>query len=370
MAHDTNMHTTDRSTQAADPHASANIVPNTARSLVALLQDRGMSAERLCRGLGFTPDDLARQDLMLSHQQTRTMILRAQRLLSDPALGLASGARQSVVSWGLPGLAMLTCETFGEAISYGLQHQGHAGAMLEHRFQVDEREAHLEVAPLLFDVAIEHFLVEESFAGALAVARRLLGPSFRLLRLDLAYTRPKHEEAYRRMFRCPLRFEAASHRLSFESFWLDTRMPGYDRATCGLVREQLNRLLRRPLERHQVVESLTTRLRAEIEQAPSQVLMAREVNVSDRTLRRRLRAHDTSFRSLRDSTRYERARDLLAHTAMTIAEVAETVGYSDARAFRRAFKRWSGQLPAAYRQGIGATSGDGSQLPAPFRPHT
>jgi AraC-like DNA-binding protein len=77
------------------------------------------------------------------------------------------------------------------------------------------------------------------------------------------------------------------------------------------------------------------------------------VNVSERTLRRRLQAQDTRFRALRDSTRDERARDLLAQTSMTVAEVAAAVGYADARAFRRAFKRWTGVLPAAYRQASG-----------------
>lgn len=341
---------------AADAHAVADIVPNTARALVGLLEDRGIVAERMCRGLGFTVDDLTNQALLLSHQQMRTLILRAQRLLDDPAIGLASGARQTAVSWGLPGLAMLTCETFGEAIDYGLTHQIHAGAMLVHVFEADEFEVRIEVRPRLFDTAIEGFLVEETFAGSWAVARSLLGASFRLLRVEFAYARPAHDEACRRLFRCPVHYGAAGHRLSFESRWLAARLPGYDRVTCGLVRQQLNQLLQRPLGRHDVVESLESRLRHGVEQAPLQPELARAVNVSDRTLRRRLQAQDTSFRALRDGTRYERARDLLAHTAMTVAEVAAAVGYSDARAFRRAFKRWSGQLPAAFRT-AGTASG-------------
>ena len=47
--------------------------------------------------------------------------------------------------------------------------------------------------------------------------------------------------------------------------------------------------------------------------------------------------------------RFERARDLLGHSDMTVAQVAELVGYSDARAFRRAFKRWTGVLPHEFR---------------------
>lgn len=344
-------------------HTLANVVPNTARSLLALIEDRGLPAERICRGLGFTPQELAAADMLLSHQQVRTLILRAYREIDDPALGLACGARQSPVSWGLPGLAMLTCETFGEAIEYGLEHQGRAGAMLLHRFDVTASEARMDVSARMFDVLIEPFLVEETFAGALSVARWLAGPSFRLLRVELAYERPDHAAAYSRLFRCPVIFGMKQHRLAFEAHWLQARLSGYDRVTCAIIRRQLNTLLQRPMGNVDVVESLSSRMRLGVENAASQVSLAHEINVSDRTLRRRLSAQDTSFRALRDDTRYQRARDLLANSSLTIAEVAEAVGYSDARAFRRAFKRWSGEQPATFRE-QNKSGRDGKSSPA------
>ncbi len=123
-----------------------------------------------------------------------------------------------------------------------------------------------------------------------------------------------------------------------------------NRITCGLVREQLNTLLQKPIGRNDLVESLANRLRVGVDERMPQRELARMVNVSERTLRRRLGGGSSvSYRSLRDETRFERARDLLARTSMTMAQVADAVGYSDARAFRRAFKRWSGRLPAQYR---------------------
>lgn len=330
----------------------ANIVPNTARALLGLVDERGASPERMCRGLGFSYDDLRNQHLLLSHTQVRELILRCQRALVEPALGLAVGGRQTPVSWGVPGLAMLTCETFGDAMSYGLAHQGEAGAMMDHLIEVHDREIHLEVMPRQFDLQIEAFLVDEALASALSVARHLLGPSFKPLRLDLAQARPERDEPYRRFYRCPVRFDAGCNRLTFESHWLGARMPGYDRITCGLVQAQLNTLLAQPVGRHDLVESVSNRLRFGIESRPSQRDLAGMVNVSDRTLRRRLVEQDTTYRELRDHTRHERARDLLVHSDMTVAQVAALVGYSDARAFRRAFKRWTGVLPAQYRDGL------------------
>lgn len=338
-----------RSIDPPESHLIADIVPFVARSLLALAEDRGASPERLCRGLGFTYQDLMDRELLLSHQQVRELILRAQQQLRDPALALASGARQTPVSWGLPGLAMLTCETFGEAIEYGMAHQGQAGAMLQNKLELRGREAHVELASRLFDLEIEPFLIEESFAGSLAVARCLVGPEFAPLRVDFAFARPAHHEAHRRFFTCPVRYDAGRNRLTFESHWLGARLPGFDRISCRLVRNQLHVLMQPPAGRNDLVESLANRLRGGIDERSRQTELAQMVNLSDRTLRRRLEAQATSFRALRDDTRYERARDLLVNSTLTMAQIAESVGYSDARAFRRAFKRWSGQLPADYR---------------------
>ncbi|MFT7772159.1 AraC family transcriptional regulator [Roseateles sp.] len=332
-----------------DTRHLANLVPGVARMLLGLAEDRGLSTERLCRGLGLSPQDLAMPDVLVSHQQTRALILRAQRMLDEPALGLAVGARERPVSWGLAGLAMLTCETLGEAVHYGLERQTQSGSLLEHHLIADGARMHLTATPRVFDLEIEAFLVEEAFAGSVAVVRAMVGPSFRPAQVDLAYPNEGHHRLYERFFRCPVRFQADEHRLTIESKWLHVRLPGHDRITSDLVRQQLNRLLHVPIGQDDLIESVANRLRYGLHEPPSQQQMASQVNVSERTLRRRLAERETSFRALRDDTRLLRARDLLAHTTMTIAEVAQALGYADARSFRRAFKRWTGQLPTVLR---------------------
>lgn len=331
-------------------HLIANIIPHTARALLGLVEDRGRSPERLCRGLGFTYQDLLNRELLLSLHQTRSLIARARHLLDEPALGLAAGARQTPVSWGVLGLAMLTCETFGEAIGYGLDFQREGGAMADHLIEAKGREIALEVKPHVFDRQTEAFLVEEAFAGALAVGRYLVGRALKPLRVDFAFERPAHAEVYRRFFHCPVRFGSGVNRMSIEAHWLEARLPGYDRISCSLLREQLKTLLTRPIGRPDLMESLANRIRSSAEGQTRQKDLAKMMNISERTLRRRLAQQNTHYRTFRDSTRFARASDLLTNSTMTIAQIAEALGYADARAFRRAFKRWSGRLPSEYRQ--------------------
>lgn len=328
----------------------ANIVPSTARALLGLVELRGFSLERLCRGLGFASEDLLEQDLLLSHQQIRQLILRAQRLLGEPALGLISGIRQTPLTWGVTGLAMLTCETLGEAIEYGLAYQREAGSMVRYLLEpVSDGQVCIEVMPRQFDLQIDAFLIDEAFASAVAVARYLIGPEFHPLRVELCMGKPEHSRIYEEILACPVRFGAAQNRMLLEAHLLNARMPGYDRIMCGLVRRQLSALLSLPEGQHDLVASVKNRMRFDIEQRPRQRELAGLVNMSERSLRRHLEAQNTSYRALQDAARYEKSSDLLAHSTMSIAEIAEAVGYPDARSFRRAFHRWSGMSPSSFR---------------------
>jgi len=335
----------------SDPRKQARLVPYLSRSLLAFAEDRGVPAESLCRGLGFNRDDLNRHDFRLSHHQSRTLILRAERLLKDqePALGLSLGARQTPHAWGLAGVAMQTCATLGEAIHLAIENQGHAGSILEHRLSQSGTLGQLSAEPKVFDLQIEPFLVAESFASSVAVLRSLVGPSFNPARVELAFASHGHEALYQNFFRCPVHFNAAAHRLSVDLRWYEAKLPGYERGASELVRAQLSGLLRARPGQDDLLETLSQRMRIDIEEPPRQRDLAQQINISERTLRRRLGEQSTSFLALRDSARFERARDLLKNSTLTVNEIADLVGYADARAFRRAFKRWSGMLPTDFR---------------------
>lgn len=327
----------------------ATVVPNIARSLLGLLRERGLPPGRVCRGLGFGYRDLFDLGMRLSYRQTRLLIVRSYQALQDPALGLSAGARQTPVSWGLPGLAMLTCETLGEAIEYGLAHQGDVGALLEHDSSIQRDETVLQVRPRQFDVTIEPFLVEEAFSSAVAVVRCLVGAGFSPRRVELAYPRPAHARAYTQFFRCPVHFGTGANRLVSDTQWLGTPLPGYDEITCQPLRAQLDGFLRRPERRSDLVESIASRLRTHLDHRQPLHAVAQELNMSERTLRRRLTEQQQSYQGLLDGIRHVRARDLLQHSGLPVAEVALACGFSDARSFRRAFKRWSGALPGERR---------------------
>lgn len=330
---------------------NANVVPNVIRALMGLVVDRGFSPERLCRGLGFEYQDLLERDVRLSYRQIQQLLSRAKNMLADPELGFSVGKRQSPVSWGVSGLAMLTCETFGEAISFGVEHQNDVGAMLEHLFSIDGKEMTVEICPKYADRATESFLIEEAFSSAVSIARHLIGEAFCPLRVDLTYPKTAYAATYQKFFRCPVHFGADSNRLVCDVAWLSVRLPSYDKITCGLLRKQLSSLLEPPVGRNDIFEFVNSRLHVALERPRTIDQVAKEVNMSERSLRRRLDEQQVSYRELLNQARFERAQDLLTNTKLNIAEIARNVGYADVRSFRRAFKRWSsGTLPSQVRE--------------------
>jgi AraC-like DNA-binding protein len=82
---------------------------------------------------------------------------------------------------------------------------------------------------------------------------------------------------------------------------------------------------------------------------PSTLAIAKQLGLSERTLRRALAAEGASFRGVVDGLRQERARILLEDRRNSIAEIALALGFSELSAFSRAYKRWTGRPPSEAR---------------------
>ncbi len=82
----------------------------------------------------------------------------------------------------------------------------------------------------------------------------------------------------------------------------------------------------------------------------SAALVARELHVSDRTLRRHLAAEGSSFQEILSSQRFAMAAQLLTATGSSVQDIAMRLGYSDASNFGHAFRQWTGMSPRQYRQ--------------------
>ena len=81
-------------------------------------------------------------------------------------------------------------------------------------------------------------------------------------------------------------------------------------------------------------------------------VVAKELGLSPRNLQRNLKAVHLSFSQILDDMRAQAARYYLHDPKVPIAEIADWVGFSEASSFTRAFRRWTGTTPTAYRKRV------------------
>jgi len=78
--------------------------------------------------------------------------------------------------------------------------------------------------------------------------------------------------------------------------------------------------------------------------------VAEQLHVTERTLRRRLAAEGTDFRTIFDDIKNTLAQNYLRKTSLSVVEIADLLNYAEATNFHRAFQRWNSTTPADYRQ--------------------
>lgn len=203
-----------------------------------------------------------------------------------------------------------------------------------------------------FDGDEERFLTECVLAIWHRLCSWLVGRRIPLEHAAFAYPPPPHRDEYDTLFDCPVRFGAGRTEAVFDARWLTAPLVRDEPALDAMLRRAPFDLLSRPeygtTVAEQVRRTLTRRLRGS-PRLPELGEVAARLAVSPATLRRRLRQEGTSFQQLKDDVRRDAAIAGLAEGGEPIAELAARLGFSEDTAFHRAFRRWTGTTPGAYR---------------------
>jgi AraC-like DNA-binding protein len=199
------------------------------------------------------------------------------------------------------------------------------------------------------DVDAGDQICDASMAIGVNIMRGLCGSGWRPLEVQLAHRRPADLGPLHRVFGARLHFDADRTALVFSSKWLDFQPRAADPARFRELADQI--AAAESVLASDLVSDLRRMLRVVLLTGKGSVEeVAERLAIHRRTLNRRLRVRGTSLHQLTQETRFEIARQLVENTRMPLTDIAMALGYADASAFTRAFRRWAGRAPSDWRR--------------------
>lgn len=275
----------------------------------------------------------------------------AAELTGDAAFGLHMGQAIEPTSFNVVAYTLVSSNSLREAIGHlqRFQRLVSDGA----RMQLVEQAglAWLVYHPVQATLPFSPLQVEAVLACSVRLGQWILGPGFAPQRVCMAHGPTSPLATYREVLGCEPEFGAQFNGVGLPLPLLDALLPARNPELCRLHES----LARKQLASLQHSASFKLRVAAVLRQLLAQGMAQKEqvaslMGLSPRTLQQRLAEEDSSFLDLLDEVRHQLALDYLADPMLSLGQIAVLLNFSDASAFYRAFKRWTGRVPGDYRR--------------------
>jgi len=192
--------------------------------------------------------------------------------------------------------------------------------------------------------------VEFAFIALRRTAEELCSWPPPSLEVELAAGRTPHHGALEASLGCEVRFGCRDNRMVFAEDYLARPIPGHDRRLREILEREARELLGRQGPADGIIREISHLVARELDGGNSNSDHVAEIlGISVRTMNRRLRRAGTTYKAVVDGVRMDLTSRYLGQTEMGIGEVAFALGFADASSFNRAFRRWTGTTPGAYR---------------------
>ena len=267
----------------------------------------------------------------------------------DPAFGLVVARYWHPTTFHALGFAWMASDTLEQAF-FRLRRYFRlvtTGAVVRIVEQPDTSQFVLAPAPGL--AAVEPPIADAAAATLTHMCRLLYGEQFALQNLELIRPKPASLGPYKDTFACPIEFSRPEIVLHLNRRMLQERLPTANIALAHANDRMVTEYLAQ-IDKQDLPSQVKTKL---IDMLPSGEIqeeqVAQALNLSLRSLQRRLSEHRLTFRMLLNDTRRELALVYVRSPRVSLAEVSYLLGFSEPGNFTRAFRRWTGATPTEYR---------------------
>lgn len=311
----------------------------------------GVDVAALLEGAGVPRSLLEDADARLPHEVALDVWHRAVRLSQDDALGIHAAEAVRPGAFDVLDYTLRSSATLGEAWGrltryYRLLHDA-----AQVRLVVSGGHAHLSHALPSSMPPLPRQVAEFIMTALLVASRQATGVDLVPVEVSFHHAAPSDSSEHRRVFRCEPRFEQPFNGMSVAQAALKWPLLKADSGLSTVLERHTGELLARLPH----VQGFVERVRAHAAEGlasggATNEAIAKRLHMSVRTLNRRMRDEGTSLQAVVDTLRRELALRYLEERRLAIPEVAYLLGFSEASAFHRAFRRWMGTTPTEHRR--------------------
>lgn len=298
---------------------------------------------------------LCTEESTVDYKTYNRIMERAAELTNDDFFGLHAGENLNMSAAGLIGQITQSSETVLQALQYCCDFANLGCSSLP---MIMNQEANTTKVVLIPDIdwaQDSSISLRHTAEGVLAFTVReyqtLTRDKYFPLRITLPWSPPNSIEEYRRILGCEIIFDQPDIAIVFQNEHVNEKIVTSD---YKLLRILVDHAQEKTVDLGQkkfyniVKRSIVNLVKPEF---PTIEQVASHLNVSVRTLQRKLQEDGHTFKELIEELRKEFALSYLKNPDLTISEIAYLLNYSEASAFNRSFKRWTGQTPKNYRTG-------------------
>lgn len=325
-------------------------------NIIQFAAQQGVDRNHLLELTGKKLEDLNDEALTFEASTYNAIIEKAVSLSGDHYLGLHLGEYLSLSAAGLIVQIVQSSQTVLEALNYIVEFANLGCQALPFRLEQQGKEWELSLSPNAIWKAQSPVAVRQTIDGTVMFTLRelhtLTRHKYYPSRIHFAYPKPKQFEAYERLFKCPVRFNQAK-----TAFYLDDHLVQLPIVTSDYnLLQILVQYAEQKLSALEKEQGFSTIVKQSIinlvkPQFPRIDQVAANLNISVRTLQRRLKEEALSFKMVLDDLKKQFALDYLKRETLSVKEIAYLLDYAEPSSFIRSFRRWTGKSPEKYRQG-------------------
>jgi len=319
------------------------------RLIAGTLAARGIDAEGLLRRAGMPIDRLedpnARYPLSAMHR----LWMLATDATRDPCFGLEVGRSWHPTTFHALGYSALACATLREALGYVARYcrvvsTGARIDIVDHEGDVSIVLASRDHSP----AQATEPAVQAGLAALVILCRVARGGPVVPQRVTLQQdNNPQASARLREFFGCVVEFSASQNALVFRASDLDAPLPTANPVLVQISAQALERYVAR-IPSDTLADRVRSRIIRLLPSGPiGQEAVARSLDLSLRSMQRKLKEEGATFRELLDDTRRRLADQYAKDSTLSSSELAYLLGFSEASSFRRALRRWNVNSPSA-----------------------